>query len=855
MSALRDAVGRPGTDLELSVVIAAYDAETTLGEQLDALVAQRVPFAWEVVVADNGSSDGTADLARSYAGRLRIRVVDASATPGAGAARNVGVSVARAPLIAFCDADDVVGDGWLAAMRAALGRHAFVAGRFDGTRLNSPAVLRSRTVPQQHGLQESARLPGLHAAGAGNMGIRADVFRAVGGFDPRCLYLEDADLCWRVQLAGVPLVWAPDALLHVRLRGSLWSTARQGYHYGTGERWLALRYREQDERLREIVATRVAAVGVPAAAGAPGAPQRAGGGLAGAAFTGAALGLVLTDAALAGAVVAGDLAASAALTSAGLAGARGRSAVGRTLRRVTGTAADLARVRSTGDLGRWCWDVGWGLGYAFGRVDVPEPVVVRAGALDPALLDPAAFDPAAATSAATPVPAPAPPRPEARARPPGRGAVRRRGGGERRVELVDQVPRDLQRRGGRGRRRVEHVHLAARGLHQEVVDQPAVAAQRLRAHPGRRRHQVAGGDAGHEPRQAAGERVPGQRAPDLGGAGHQVLRGEPPQARPGEAVRDVAHRHVRPGVALARQGEHGVRARVHVALDPAGQVHAEEREPRVRHGVDEAAHQLAGLRRELEVLAAERHDPGLGLEPAGARDPVGVQAGAHDQRVGLAVGAGGADLDAAGGARRVRHGARGEHLLAEQDPPARRLDVRGQRPADAGVVDDPGALHAQGRDRADVRLVLAGLLRGDPPGGDAVGHRAVGELLQAGHLGGGGGDDELAADVDRDALRPGVLRHRPGAGGGHRRLEAARGVVQAGVDDAGVAAGLVQGQAVLLLQHRDLVAPGGQARGDGQPDDPGPDDDDVAHGGLLEGRGGPARSRAGTAPAARTLAA
>lgn len=394
---------RPLRDLELSVVIAAYDAEQTLGAQLDALAVQRVPFAWEVVVADNGSTDGTAALARSYGPRLRIRVVDASATPGAGAARNVGVAAARSPLVAFCDADDVVGDGWLAAMRAALERHAFVAGRFEGARLNSPAVLRSRELPQQHGLQESTRLPGLHAAGAGNMGIHADVFRAVGGFDPRCLYLEDADLCWRVQLAGVPLTWVPEAVLHVRLRGNLWSTARQGYHYGTGERWLALRYREQDERLRELVAARAAASPVVAPATDPPATRRGGGALSGAALTGAALGLALGDG-LAGAVVAGDVAAGAALTGGGLARAGERSAAGRAVRRLASTAGDLARVRSAGDLGRWCWDVGWGLGYAFGKVEVPEPVVVP-----PQL-------PGTAAPRAVPGPA-APPRAETAVRP------------------------------------------------------------------------------------------------------------------------------------------------------------------------------------------------------------------------------------------------------------------------------------------------------------------------------------------------------------------------------------------------------------------------------------------------------
>ncbi|HYQ76796.1 glycosyltransferase family A protein [Cellulomonas sp.] len=344
MSGLRDGVGRPA-GVELTVVVAAFDAEATLGAQLDALAAQRVPFAWELVVADNGSTDGTAALARSYADRLPVRVVDASATRGAGAARNVGVSVARAPLVAFCDADDVVGDGWLAAMRAALRTHAFVAGRFEGERLNGPRVLRSRTIPQTTGLQESTLLPGLHAAGAGNMGIRADVFRAVGGFDPGCLFLEDTDLCWRVQLAGVPLTWAPEAVLHVRLRGTLRSTLQQGYHYGSGEHWLALRYREQQGRLRALAAGTAAGAG--AASGARAVP-------------------------------AGAVPAAGAAVAVPPAGATAHPHPGwrRALHRVRLTVGALARVRSVAELGAWCWELGFGLGFAFARVDTPSPVVV-----------------------------------------------------------------------------------------------------------------------------------------------------------------------------------------------------------------------------------------------------------------------------------------------------------------------------------------------------------------------------------------------------------------------------------------------------------------------------------------------
>ncbi|MFF1529901.1 glycosyltransferase family 2 protein [Cellulomonas sp. NPDC058312] len=408
MSALRDGGAHPGPDVELTVVIAAYQAQGTLGDQLDALARQTATFRWEVVVADNGSTDGTVEVARTYADRLRLRVVDASATRGAGAARNVGVSVARAPLVAFCDADDVVADDWVATVRDALRTHAFVAGRFEGARLNAPRVLRSRTLPQQDGLQESGHLPGLRAAGAGNMGLRVEVFRAVGGFDPHCRFLEDTDLCWRVQLSGVPLTWVPGAVVHVRLRGSLRSAARQGYDYGTGERWLALRYREQEARLRALAAAATGdGTGGPAGPGDVGArrAEQAGradlaadearedaetlsrGAQAGAAMSGAARSVTDAAAVTAGALSAGALAggglegvalAGAALAGAGIAATRPEARPGarRALRRAATTLGGLARVRSVGELGAWCWDLGWGTGYAFGRVEVPPPVTV-----------------------------------------------------------------------------------------------------------------------------------------------------------------------------------------------------------------------------------------------------------------------------------------------------------------------------------------------------------------------------------------------------------------------------------------------------------------------------------------------
>ncbi|HYO85436.1 MAG TPA: glycosyltransferase, partial [Dermatophilaceae bacterium] len=63
---------------ELSVVIACFNAESTLGLQLDALSGQLNPVRFEVILCDNGCTDGSVPLALSYRDRLDVRVVDAS---------------------------------------------------------------------------------------------------------------------------------------------------------------------------------------------------------------------------------------------------------------------------------------------------------------------------------------------------------------------------------------------------------------------------------------------------------------------------------------------------------------------------------------------------------------------------------------------------------------------------------------------------------------------------------------------------------------------------------------------------------------------------------------------------------
>ena len=119
--------------VELSVVIPVRDAAAVVPDQLGALRAQRWEGHWEVVVAlDAGSADATADVVGRYAdGWPRLRIVDAPPGGGPGSARNVGAAAAAGSALAFCDADDVVAPGWVAAMGDALRHHEFVTGPLE----------------------------------------------------------------------------------------------------------------------------------------------------------------------------------------------------------------------------------------------------------------------------------------------------------------------------------------------------------------------------------------------------------------------------------------------------------------------------------------------------------------------------------------------------------------------------------------------------------------------------------------------------------------------------------------------------------------------------------------------------
>jgi glycosyltransferase involved in cell wall biosynthesis len=225
----------------ISVIVPVRNGLPWLDEQLRALVEQECSEPWEVVVADNGSTDETRSVVQEWAARVdMIRLVDASTVRGPGAARNAGVRAARGELLAFCDADDVVQPGWLAGHLIALAGSDFCGGVYDYWSLNGRPAPSPPTYSLPSAVSQFGFLPTFTS---GNLALHRRAFEGVGGFAEDLLTGEDIDLSWRLQLSGHRGVVTTDSVVARRDQSGFWKVLGRFITYGRSGPALYRRYR------------------------------------------------------------------------------------------------------------------------------------------------------------------------------------------------------------------------------------------------------------------------------------------------------------------------------------------------------------------------------------------------------------------------------------------------------------------------------------------------------------------------------------------------------------------------------------------------------------------------------------
>lgn len=228
------------------MIVCAHNEEATLPAQLEALLGQDPATAWELIVVDNKSTDGTASIVENYAAQdSRVRLVRAQERPDKSYAMTVGVAHAVAPCLAFCDADDVVAPGWVAAISEGLRRHRVVTGPHELDLLNPRWLANSRGRSIENPVGSFAGIfPCIRGA---SWGIRRDLWEELGGMNDGFHPVEDIEFSLRVWLAGVQIAGLSDAVIHYRYRDTPAALWRQGFSYGRHRPRIARLLKESDK--------------------------------------------------------------------------------------------------------------------------------------------------------------------------------------------------------------------------------------------------------------------------------------------------------------------------------------------------------------------------------------------------------------------------------------------------------------------------------------------------------------------------------------------------------------------------------------------------------------------------------
>jgi cellulose synthase/poly-beta-1,6-N-acetylglucosamine synthase-like glycosyltransferase len=209
----------------ISIVIPAYNVESTIGACLDALIAQATPDT-EIIVVDDGSTDTT----RAVAEAKGVRVITQS-NRGAAAARNTGVQHARGDLVLFLDADSVPDAHWLAKLSAPFA-DANVVGA-SGQKKTRQKNLWARYIQAEYDYRYDrlAAHRTIDFIDSSTAAYRRDIFLANGGFDPTLLDAEDVEFSFRLAERGYAMILVRDAIVWHTHPASLSEFLRRKYRY------------------------------------------------------------------------------------------------------------------------------------------------------------------------------------------------------------------------------------------------------------------------------------------------------------------------------------------------------------------------------------------------------------------------------------------------------------------------------------------------------------------------------------------------------------------------------------------------------------------------------------------------
>ena len=211
--------------MDISVIIVSYNTKDLLDQAIASVVEQTKDLSYEIIVSDNGSSDGSVQMLRKK--YPQVKLVENNANLGFGRANNAAARVAEGKYLFFLNSDTILRNNAVhcflreaehdtsilgANLVDAQGNSVVSFGSFVTPKrmllkwiyLYCPALmrLRQRLLPVSYVSAGGGKVDFVTGA---DLFIRKDVFDALDGFDENIfMYCEDEDLCFRAAEMGVP---------------------------------------------------------------------------------------------------------------------------------------------------------------------------------------------------------------------------------------------------------------------------------------------------------------------------------------------------------------------------------------------------------------------------------------------------------------------------------------------------------------------------------------------------------------------------------------------------------------------------------------------------------------------------
>lgn len=227
--------------LHASIVVPAYNAARTIGDCVEAIKSQTIGAdCYELIVVDDGSQDGTAEIAE----RLGARVLRQNRGRPA-AARNAGIKAARGEIVCFTDADCAPKENWLEQILQPFGDpHTVGCKGVYGTRQRS-LVARFVQIEYEDKYDLLRGQQTIDFIDTYSAAYRREVLLANNGFDESFPYLEDQELSFRLATRGYQMRFQPDAVVYHQHAATLSDYFRKKFIIGYWKAQVVRRFPER----------------------------------------------------------------------------------------------------------------------------------------------------------------------------------------------------------------------------------------------------------------------------------------------------------------------------------------------------------------------------------------------------------------------------------------------------------------------------------------------------------------------------------------------------------------------------------------------------------------------------------